>query len=124
MGAGTDQLLDWQLGDRVVTSLFICAIRQFEFCSLILLACVLLILTFRYFSVSQIAWHNRCDPPTTGTLEVVFDKTFIGGNTLHGLCKNGRGRVSWTDLLAVALERGGASKSVSLSRRSEEGRGS
>ena len=40
--------------------------------------------------------------PTTGTVEVVFDETFIGGNTLHGLCKNGRGRVvRWTDLLAV-----------------------
>lgn len=40
--------------------------------------------------------------PTTGTLEVVFDHSFIGGNTLHGLCKNGRGRVvRWTDLLAV-----------------------
>ena len=76
-GAGTDQVVEWNLGDRVVN------IRS----------------SFVPFGLrgTIVALH-----PTTGTVEVIFDTSFIGGNTLHGLCANGRGRVvKWTDLLAV-----------------------
>lgn len=76
-GAGTDQVVDWELGSRVVN------IRS----------------SFVPFGMrgTIIALH-----PTTGTVEVIFDASFIGGNTLHGICSNGRGRVvKWTDLLAV-----------------------
>merc|ERR1719399_2666129 len=31
--------------------------------------------------------------PTTGCVEVVFDRDFIGGTSLHGMCSNGRGRL-------------------------------
>ena len=76
-GAGTDQVVDWALGARVVN------LRS----------------SFVPFGLrgTIIALH-----PTTGTVEVLFDTTFIGGNTLHGVCDNGRGRVvKWTDLVAV-----------------------
>ena len=76
-GAGTDQVVDWNLGDRIVN------IRS----------------SFVPFGLrgTIVGLH-----PTTGTVEVIFDTTFIGGNTLHGVCANGRGRVvKWTDLLAV-----------------------
>ena len=77
IGAGTDQVIDWNLGDRVVN------LRS----------------PFVPFGLrgTIVGLH-----PTTGTVEIIFDTTFIGGNTLHGLCANGRGRVvKWTDLLAV-----------------------
>eukprot|EP00941_MAST-03F_sp_MAST-3F-sp1_P003143 g3143.t1 len=41
--------------------------------------------------------------PSTGCVEVVFDRTFIGGKTLSGLCSNGRGcLMKWQKLRSLS----------------------
>jgi 5'-3' exoribonuclease 1 len=41
--------------------------------------------------------------PQSGFVEVVFDKEFIGGSTLGGLCSNGRGAlIPWSSVLCIS----------------------